>query len=111
MGIQGVVIGNGTMEYVGEDEGRGAVANNDGINIGWKRSDSHAMYVDDAWLEIHGSEDVFDMAYDFRGTGGKASRFVETDTSRAVVNTAVIMRSWLGLLRLSPRRNINWSIQ
>ena len=61
MGTRGVVIGNITMEYVGENEGGGAVANNDGVNIGGKRSDGHAMYVDDARSEIHGSEDAFDM--------------------------------------------------
>ena len=48
MGTRGFVIGNVTMEYVGEDKGGGAVANNDGVNIGGKRPDGHAMYVDDA---------------------------------------------------------------
>ena len=91
MGTRGVVIGNVAMEYVGEDEGGGTVANNDGVRISGKRPDGHALYVDDARSGIHGSDNEFDMAGDFKGTRGNVSRFVETDESRVVVNDSVIM--------------------
>ena len=61
MGTRGVVIWNVTVEYVGEDKGGGAVANNDGVKIGRKGPDGHAMYVDGARPGIHGSEDTFEM--------------------------------------------------
>lgn len=61
MGPRRVVIGNVAMEYVGEDEGGGTIANNDGVSIGGKRPDGHAMFVDDARSGFYGSEDVFDM--------------------------------------------------
>lgn len=45
MGTRGVVIRRVAMEDEGEDEGGRAVADNNGVDMGWNRPDSHVIRV------------------------------------------------------------------
>ncbi len=45
MATRGVVVGRVAVEDEGEDEGGGAVADNDGIDMGWNRPDGHVIEV------------------------------------------------------------------
>ena len=41
VGIGGIVVGGVAVKEKGQDEGRGTIADNDGVNVGRKRSGGH----------------------------------------------------------------------
>lgn len=43
MGFGGVVVWGVAVKDIGEDESGRAIANNDGIDVGWKMPDGHSM--------------------------------------------------------------------
>lgn len=76
MGTGGVVVRYVAVEDEGEDEGGWAIADNDGVDMGWNRPEEHVTRMGGAWTSSRRKMTCHDALCRIKAFKGEESRLV-----------------------------------